>query len=218
MKENEVARPKAGFAFVKLDSKYLDKYGDIIIPESVQSIPGKIGTVVAFTPYRDELTWTFERGTKVARNLFHYNDLYKDLLGKHVVCDTGYIFTPTGRPQDKLYVVRLESITLIVDDAILIEQMNIHYNDIPRCRTCKSAGEDNMILDSLGYCPRCGLNDKGEHRSKRDLGPCSDELSYTMHKHQLDKQEHDKLSKKIVTYGKGVSVSCKRGCKKPVLV
>lgn len=195
------ARPKPGHAFVKLDSKWMDNEGGIIIPDSVKSVPGKTGIVTDYEPYRDQLTQVYEHGKLVTRNMFCYNEIYNGLTGKHVVCDAGQLFSPTGKPEHSLYLVRLESISLIVDDPnLLIEQKEIHYNGVKRCRWCK-AGEDNMILDSIGYCPQCNLNEKGEHRKYRDLGECSEDLSYHMNKHIRDEEEHEKLSKKIMTFG-----------------
>lgn len=195
-------RPKAGYAFVKLDSKWLDCYGDIVLPENVRLNPGKSGIVQDYMPYPDAPVIVFEHGKRVTRNMARYNPIYNELTGKRVVCDCGQLMSPSGKQQDSLYVVRLEHIALIMDAATRIEQQNVHYNGVPRCKWCKSAGEDNMILDNLGYCPQCKRNENGQHIKHRSLGPASDELSYAMNRSQLDALDHARLSRKIVTFGK----------------
>jgi hypothetical protein len=195
-------KPLPGRAFVRLESQLLASYDGLVLPEAVKKRPGKSGIVIAWEPYPDASFRAFLRGRLVTRNWSCFNKQFEGMIGKRVVCDAGQIMQiKEGNDNKQIYIVRLEHIILILDRSIEVEQRDIHFNGVPRCRWCKSAGEDNMILDNLGYCPACNLNTEGHHRRFRTPPPVSDELSYTMNKHIVDGIEHSKLSKKIMSFG-----------------
>ena len=151
-----VAQP--GHALIGMKNRYGDFEGDIYIPKNAPSriAVGRMGLIVSVGEFPEgRNSMVFVDGILRPRPMYLYNDIFKDLLEKYVLCKNATLIF------GELYDVRLEFVQSVVPaDAMPSE------DELGRCRTCKSSGEGNILLGPDGFCPNCGFNVQGIHESE----------------------------------------------------
>src|SRR3990167_4401202 len=128
-----------GKCIVRLEQNFKDIEGGIVVPGAAR-MPGFIGVVVAHNP----------KPTGDYR-----------LLACRVQVERQYGQKFTGADGNTYLSVKEEYVQALLAPEAKAELVP-DAAEMPRCRTCKSAGEANILLDNAGYCVTCRKNAKGE--------------------------------------------------------
>ena len=138
--------PLAGFAFVEMEGMYDERKGPIIIPKKYRGRRSYVGRVRA-VKYReqDSRAW---------------HDI--DICGKRVVI-AGHSGTRLW-PDRTIYRFPVEDIVAAVEDFVELEVDHDAPKRCVHCGAAKSGTSNTILLDPLGFCPRCGKNQDGEAR------------------------------------------------------
>jgi len=159
-------RPLPGRAFVKLRSRHRIREQLIWIPEVGLRVRGLIAECMDRKLWRSEKpAYIYEHGSLVLHNApWKMNAQFADMIGKNVILDAG-TFTELNTGTEILHVVRFEHIAAILPKDSTVTVMESF--DPERCPRCPSGGEANILMDSDGYCPQCGLDALGNPRPTR---------------------------------------------------
>lgn len=132
-------KPLPGKCIIRIEQNWKAVEGGIILPDTCK-VPGYVGVVVAHNPrHGDNLT-----GKRVT-------------IERHV----GQMFI--GADKNDYIAMRDDQILSIIPDGT-DAKIEAAPMSIQRCRSCKSKGEGNLLLDNAGFCINCGKNAKGEKR------------------------------------------------------
>jgi len=152
---------REGHAIIHMKPAYGDFEGDMYIPKGAKSRTtiGRMGQVLSVTMFKPGVnSLVFVNGKLKARPQYIHNDCYRGMLEKFVLCRHATLIF------GELYDCRLEHIQSIVpEEAIPTE------DELGRCRSCKSDGEGNILLDHAGFCPNCGFNRHGLHQAMVEM-------------------------------------------------
>jgi len=151
-------RPLKGFCFVEPELTLEEVAGTIVIPKSVISDAGRgdYGTVIAEAPIENDLS---------------------GLVGRRVLVAswTGQQFIWNGRTIRRVHLDQRDIVGICYEGVWVSSEIFGRVggreaapgeSGVARCRTCRSAGEGNIILDSEGYCQSCGRNVAGSPKPK----------------------------------------------------
>lgn len=140
--------PLAGFAFVEMEGAYRESAGPIVIPTKYRGRKSHVGRVKAIVYKPDQSR--------------QWHGI--DITGKRCVV-AGHSAIPLDAAKwPAMYRVPVADIVAAVEDHV---ELAVDHDAPARCIHCGAAGSgssNTMLLDHLGYCPRCGKNRDGETR------------------------------------------------------
>ena len=196
-------KPRAGHLLMKLDPRFEEVIGGIVIADVSQQQRSKVGTVLSYTPYPEgckSLVW-MKKPNGIYRELiaveaWKFNHQYKDIVGRKAIIEFG-----KGREftynKEQYFTARLEHIAGHMPASVEVKAVE---TECPRCPRCCSPGESNimMVHSTAGWiCPVCGMNQAGV--LKKDI-PVPD-LNWDEEDEHFDREAFGKRDKKIIVTG-----------------
>jgi hypothetical protein len=142
-------RPLLGNCFIRLEGRYDEKIGLIVIPDAVRSKKIGFGQITEWNPTDKQ---------------FRACGGIPPPIGWYAICHD-YAKAPIG---EGVFRIPIDCVLGITQDKAEIKG-TAAFQDTERCSFCgpaKSGVQNAMLLNEFGYCVRCGKNAKGE---KMDL-------------------------------------------------
>lgn len=162
------ARP--GQALVAMKPSYGDFDELVYIPKGSKSRTpaGRMGQVISVTMFPEgEDSSVFVNGVLTPRPMYVYNDYYRQMLEKFVLCRFPTLVFGL------IYMVRLEHIQAIVPEEVMPSE-----EELGRCKHCRTSGEGNILLGQDGFCPNCGFNKYDVHQSMAELDISEEDIDH----------------------------------------
>ena len=152
-------KPLSGMCFVRLEGRYDEKVGAIVIPQQIIGRKIGYGQIVAWNP--------------TGENVRSFGGI-PDPIGYWALC---YDFAAT-LVIDGLYRIPIDHVLALSEQKELLTGGTSAFNGTERCKFCGPAKAEismnSVILDFDGYCPRCGKNADGAKKdefSEKALAP-----------------------------------------------